>query len=99
MLGWWTLRRAIGTGATAGVVAFLLWPLYVSFGEPVFWPFLVALVIAAFCGVSIVWITAFDLITHRRRGDQVRPIRIFDLLLALVLLVPSAIEIDVLLRP
>ncbi|HET9427197.1 MAG TPA: hypothetical protein VFO69_02450, partial [Allosphingosinicella sp.] len=46
------------------------------------------LVLTAFCGVSILWITAIDMRTRGTSG-RMRPIRGFDLALGFALLVPA----------
>lgn len=90
MLQWWTIGRATGIGAAAGLIALTLWPLYAAVQEPLRLPYLAALAVAAFCGGSILWITAVDLLFHRRRGRRVVPLRVFDVAFALLLFVPSA---------
>ena len=97
MLQYWTLGRATGTGAAAGLAALLLWPLYAAWQGPWLAPYCVALAVAGFCGLSILWITAADLLFHRRRGERLVPVRVFDTLFALLLLVPSATTLAALL--
>ena len=97
MLRWWTIGRATGVGAVAGVAALLLWPLYASYQERLLLPFLISLALAAACGLSILWITAVDLLFHRRRGESLRPVRAFDIVFALLLAVPSLVQLDALL--
>lgn len=97
MLSWWTIPKATGVGVVAGVAALLLWPLYAMLQERVLIPFLVALAVAAFCGLSILWITVVDLITHRRRGDLLRPVRTFDVALGMLLAAPSLVQLRALL--
>ncbi len=89
MLQWWTIGRATATGAVAGAAALLLWPFYASFQEPLRLPYLAALAVAAFSGASILWITTADLLLHRRRGDRIIPLRVFDIAFGLLLLLPS----------
>ena len=84
MLAWWTIGRASGLGASAGLAAFLLWPLYRAYGW-VAWPFAVAGGIAAVCGASILLMTIFDIVLHRR-GARIRPVRGFDLVLGVGLI-------------
>jgi hypothetical protein len=90
MLKWWTIGRATGVGAVSGVAALLLWPFFVSYGEPLLIPYVTALSLTAFAGASILWITASDLIFHRQRGERLIPLRVFDIALGLLLAVPSA---------
>ncbi len=47
MLGWWTIGRASGLGATAGLIALILWPFYAGAGDGVEWPLASAAVLAA----------------------------------------------------
>lgn len=90
MFEWWTIGRATGVGAVAGLAALILWPTYATFQDPFLPPFVVALAIAAFCGFSILWITAADLLFHRRRGERLIPLRVFDVSLALLLAIPTS---------
>lgn len=98
MLRWWTIGRATGVGVVAGLAALILWPAYAALQEPLALPYGAALAVAAFCGLSILWITAADLLFHRRRGDRMLPLRIFDIALALLLLLPSASALAILLE-
>jgi hypothetical protein len=97
MLRWWTLGRAIAGGAVAGLMALVLWPAYAAVGEALLIPYLAALAIAAICGFSILWITAADLLFHRRRGGRIIAVRVFDVALGLFLLLPSATALRTLL--
>jgi hypothetical protein len=96
MLSAWTISRATGVGITAGITALILWPIYAAYQERVLWAFIVTLAIAAFCGVSILAITAADMLL-RRRGERLRPVRAFDLVIGLALTVPSLIQLQALL--
>ena len=96
MLDWWTIPRATGLGITAGIVALILWPLYAAWQEPLLWPFIAVLAVTAFCGLSILLITLKD-IYSRTRGTIMQRIRIFDIVLGLLLAVPSLIQIEALL--
>ena len=60
------------------------------------WPFAAALAIAAFCGLSILLITIFDMLFHKR-GESLRPVRAFDIAIGVVLAVPSLIQLSALL--
>lgn len=95
-LSFWTIRRATGVGVTAGLAALILWPFYAAYQEPVLWPFLAALGVAAFCGVSILAITAGDMI-FRDRGESLRPVRAFDIIVGILLAAPSLIQLEALL--
>ena len=79
----WTLSRASGAGVLAGLAALLLWPAYAAWPGALI-PFALALGIAAFCGLSMLAFTLIDMVTQRR-GARMRPLRIFDLVLGLVL--------------
>ena len=97
MLGWWTIGRATGTGVTAGLAALILWPLHASWPDPLRWPFIAMLAATAFCGASILLLTLKD-IYRRSRGTIMHRIRIFDISLGLLLLVPSLLQLNSLLE-
>ena len=59
------------------------------------WPFAAALAIAAFCGLSILMITIFDMLFHKR-GESLRPVRAFDIAIGVALAVPSLIQLSAL---
>ena len=96
MLRWWTIGRATGVGIVAGLAALLLWPLFAAWPETLLWLFAAALAVTALCGVSILLITLRD-IYRRRRGTIMQRIRIFDVVLGLLLAVPSAVQLKALL--
>jgi hypothetical protein len=56
----WTIRNALAAGIVAGLIAMILWPLYAASNDWLL-PFLVALGITGFCGLSVLCITLFDL--------------------------------------
>jgi hypothetical protein len=93
MLGWWTIGRASGAGATAGLAALLLWPFFRGRPELLEWPFALAATVAGLCGASILAITALDTARHRR-GARIRPVRGFDLVLGLGLLLLSLLQLQ-----
>jgi drug/metabolite transporter (DMT)-like permease len=95
-LRFWDIRRATGLGVVAGLAALLLWPLYAAYQEPLLWPFIAALAVTAFCGLSLLIITLKD-IYSRTRGKLMHRIRIFDVLLGLLLAVPSLFQLEALL--
>lgn len=95
-LAGWNARRAAGPGFIAGCVAFFLWPAYASYPQIMFFPFVTALALTSFCGLSILALTAADF-RNNRRGRRVRPIRGFDVGLGLMLAVPSTLELSALL--
>ena len=92
----WNARRAAGPGLIAGCIAFFLWPIYASFPEIAIVPFMIALVLTSFCGISILTLTVVDL-RNNQRGRRVRPIRAFDVIFGLALATPSLLELSALL--
>ena len=88
----WNIRRATGIGVSGGLAALLLWPIY-AYQEAAFWPFVAALAVAAVCGASILLMTGADMLL-RRRGERVRPVRAFDIVLGLLLTVPASLQLD-----
>lgn len=83
----WTIGRASIVGIVAGLVALLM----VSFRDPRdagLYPYAALLAVTAFCGASILWITAFDMRTRGTSG-RMRPVRAFDIAIGLALLAPS----------
>ncbi len=83
----WTIGRATGIGVVAGLFAFVLWPFHLAY-EAIALPFQLALLVTAFCGTSILGLLALDVVSHRR-GKSIRPLRVFDLALGLLLSVPA----------
>jgi hypothetical protein len=71
----WTL---VGLGATAELLALALWA-FVGAYESLFWPFLLLSIVAGLAGAWLVLATMFDLTFHRPRGQRLRPVRGFDL--------------------
>jgi hypothetical protein len=72
------ISRLTGTGFAAALVALLLWPAAASY-DAVLWPFLALLGVAALAGAAVLALTGIDLLLHPRRGGQVSPIRVFDI--------------------
>ena len=93
MLGWWTLGRAGGLGATAGLLALILWPFFSGQEAELTWPLGLLAALAGLCGASILLITVFDMIFHRRRGRRIRPVRAFDIVLGLILVGLSLLQL------
>ncbi len=83
------MRQATRTGFLAGLAALLLWPIYAVTQDPVRPVFVAALAVTAFCGASILFITAIDLATVSR-GRSILPARIFDLALGALLALPAS---------
>ena len=96
MLDWWTIGRATGLGVSAGLASIILWPLFSTWPEALLWPFVAALTLTSLSGVSILLITMKD-IYRRRRGTLMQRIRIFDIVLGLLLAVPSLLQLEALL--
>jgi hypothetical protein len=73
----WTL---VGLGVSAEILALALWAL-LGWYEILFWPLVLLSIVAGLAGAWIVLATMFDLTFHRPRGDRLRPLRGFDLVL------------------
>ena len=83
----WTISRASMLGIVTGVVAVLM----VSFRDPRdvgLYPYAALVALTAFCGASVLWITAFDM-RERGTSGRMRPVRTFDIAIGLALLAPS----------
>lgn len=91
MLSRWTLTRASGAGAVAGLIALVLWPLQARW-ESLTAPYLIVLAATALCGLSILWITCLDLVAHRR-GPALRPVRGFDFALGALLAISALLQL------
>lgn len=83
----WTIQRASIIGIATGVAAVLM----AAFRDPRdfgLYPYAALLALTAFCGASVLWITAFDM---RARGTsgRMRPVRTFDIAIGLALLAPA----------
>jgi hypothetical protein len=87
----WTVKRATGLGAVAALAAAVLRLFYPASPELVRLPLLASCALAAFCGLSILWITAVDRLRHGRRGVRLRPLRAFDIAMAALLLLPAVL--------
>jgi hypothetical protein len=88
-LAFWTIQRATVIGIAAGLAALLLSGLEATWEQPLLGVYAGLLAFTALCGASVLWITLMD-IRNRGRGGRMRPIRTFDLLAGLALLLPSA---------
>ena len=95
-LDFWDAGRATGTGVVAGLAALILWPIYAAYQEAVLWLFVAVLAVTAFCGLSLLIITLKDMYS-RTRGKLMQRIRIFDIVLGLILAVPSVVQLEALL--
>ena len=85
----WTL---VGLGVSAELLALILWA-FVGPYEALFWPFVLLSVAAGLAGAWIVLATMFDLTFHRPRGDRLRPVRGFDLVLGSGLFVLALLQL------
>ena len=85
----WTIGKATTAGLAVGLIALLLRIFYSAWPELVRPLLLAACVAAAFCGLSILWITAVDRLRYGRRGERLIPLRAFDVSVALLLTLPS----------
>ncbi len=85
----WTLSRATGVGIVTGLGAVLMAAALSRLPDNALNLYAALLAITAFCGVSILWITVFDMKARGTTG-RMRPIRVFDIALGAVLLLPAA---------
>jgi hypothetical protein len=85
----WTL---VGLGVTAELVALILWAFTGPY-ESLFWPFILLSLFAGLAGAWIVLATMFDLTFHRPRGERLRPVRGFDLVLGSGLFVLALLQL------
>jgi len=79
------ISRFTGAGFAAALLASLLWPAVPRY-DAALWPFLGLLAIAAVAGAGVLALTGADLLLHPRRGGEVSPIRVFDVLSGVFLL-------------
>jgi H+/Cl- antiporter ClcA len=93
MPAFWTFRRAMALGAGAELAALLVWPFFRLYREALEWPFAVLAALAGLCGVSILLMTAADLVQHRR-GRRIKPLRGFDFSLGGLLVGLSLLQIQ-----
>jgi hypothetical protein len=96
-LATWTTNQLSGIGLLAGLVAVMLWLFYGRWPHIVGWPFIAALGIAAACGILMLAITLRDLKYRSGRGSRLKPIRAFDVIVGLLLAVPSIVELQAIL--
>jgi hypothetical protein len=85
----WTL---VGLGVTAELLALALWAFAAAYWA-LFWPFVLLSCIAAVAGAWLVLATMLDLTFHRPRGQRVRPVRGFDLVLGAGLFVLALLQL------
>ena len=82
----WSVKRASGFGVVAGLLAVLLWPFFDLFDPFLGWLFMLLAAVTGLCGFSILAMTLHDIATRPRRGSRIRPMRSFDIILALILI-------------
>jgi hypothetical protein len=85
----WTL---VGIVATAELLALILWAFVGAYGM-LFWPFVSLSILAGLAGAWIVLATMFDLTFHPPRGERLRPVRGFDLVLGSGLFVLALLQL------
>jgi hypothetical protein len=85
----WTF---IGIGATAELLALALWAFAGAY-EILFWPFVLLSIAAGLGGAWIVIATMLDLTFHRPRGERLRPVRGFNLVLGTGLFVLALLQL------
>ena len=85
----WTL---VGIGVTAELLALALWAFLGPY-EMLFWPFVLLSIAAGLGGAWIVLSTMADLTFHRPRGERLRPVRGFDLVLGSGLFLLSLLQL------
>jgi peptidoglycan biosynthesis protein MviN/MurJ (putative lipid II flippase) len=83
----WTVKRAGGIGVVAGLAALVLSLFYPGWPGMLRIPYFLAAAVAAACGLSILWMTAVDRFRYHRQRRV--PLRVFDVVLALLLALPS----------
>ena len=83
----WTISRASIAGILFGLAALLM----IGIRDPRdggLHLYAALLALTAFCGASILWITAFDM-RDRGTSGRMRPVRVFDIAVGLALLAPA----------
>ncbi len=82
----WTIQRAALTGFAFGLAALLLAAF--AEGRAMLFVYVALLLLTMACGASILLISLID--AHaRQRGERVRPIRMFDLAMGALLVLPA----------
>jgi hypothetical protein len=82
----------VGLSVTAELLALALWA-FVGPYQALFWPFLALSLVAGLAGAGIVLATMFDLTFHPPRGERLRPVRGFDLVLGTGLFVLALLQL------
>jgi hypothetical protein len=86
VLSFWTIQQASVFGISFGLLALVISSFAAS--RLMLWVHAGLLGLTIFCGASILWISLQDS-RARQRGAQVRPIRIFDLAIGALLVLPA----------
>ena len=86
--GRWTIQRATVAGIAFGLAALLVSAAFGSWAEALLFPYALLVALAFLSGVSILSITFMDM-RARKRGAQVRPIRMFDVAAGIAITAPS----------
>ena len=89
MRGRWTL---VGLAVSAELLALALWAFVGAYGS-LFWPFLLLSAVAGLGGAWIVLATMIDLTFHPPRGERLRPVRGFDLVLGAGLFILALLQL------
>ncbi len=82
----------VGLTVSAELLALALWA-FVGPYESLFWPFVLLSILAALGGAWIVVVTMIDLTFHRPRGERLRPVRGFDLVLGSGLFILAMLQL------
>jgi hypothetical protein len=82
----------VGVAVAAELLALGLWAL-LGWYELLFWPLVLLSILAGLAGAWIVLATMFDLTFHRPRGDRLRPVRGFDLVLGSGLFILAILQL------
>ncbi len=84
----WTIQRATVGGIVTGLCALLLAAALDRLPDNALYAYAALLALTALCGFSVLWITVFDM---RARGTsgRMRPIRVFDIAIGALLLLPA----------
>jgi hypothetical protein len=86
------ISRLTGSGAAAALLALLIRP-FSRGSDPLVWPLLALVVVAALAGAAILLLTGADILLHPRRGKRIGPIRVFDIVAGAALLAFGLIQL------
>lgn len=82
----------VGLGVTAELLALALWAVLGRY-EILVWPMVALSILAGLAGAWVVLATMFDLTFHPPRGERLRPVRGFDLVLGSGLFVLAFLQL------